>query len=212
MSIGKRLRAARELRHMSQDELAAKAGVSQGAIHKIERFSVATKNPVEIAMALDVDPVWLATGKGISPFSKGMQYLQAVLHVPVLEWKEVSTYINSTKDIKIMENRQYISTIDKCSTKSFAVKVKGDSMTADHGAKKSFLDGAILIADPEKKASHEDYVIAYPENDADNVVLRQYIKDGKNIYLRALNPAYEKINVDKSIVIYAVIVSHYSKL
>jgi SOS-response transcriptional repressor LexA len=211
MSIGKRLRAARELRGMSQDQLAAKAGVSQGAIHKIEQFSVATKNPVEIAMALNIDPVWLSTGKGISPFSKGMQYLHAVLQVPVLEWQEVSLYIKQ-KDKKLMENRRYISIVDECSTKSFAVKIKGDSMTANHGAKKSFLDGDILIADPEKQASNEDYVIAYQDGNADNIVLRQYIADGQNIYLRALNPAYEKINVDNNVIIYAVIVSHYSKL
>jgi len=63
-TIADRLKAAREAAHLKQDELAMKAGVSQGTIGNIE--SGLRKRPREliaIAEAVGVNPKWLETGK-----------------------------------------------------------------------------------------------------------------------------------------------------
>lgn len=63
-TIADRLKAAREAAHLKQDELALKAGVSQGTIGNIE--SGIRKRPREliaIAEAVGVHPKWLETGR-----------------------------------------------------------------------------------------------------------------------------------------------------
>lgn len=65
ISIAERLKSAREAADLRQEELASRAGVSQGTIANVE--SGLRKNPREllaIARALNVNAEWLKSGKG----------------------------------------------------------------------------------------------------------------------------------------------------
>ncbi len=63
MTIAERTKIARERIGLKQDELAKKAGVSQGTIANIEGgFRKRPREIVSIAKALGVDPVWLESG------------------------------------------------------------------------------------------------------------------------------------------------------
>lgn len=65
--VGVRLRHARKLRGLTQQELAKAAGVPQSAISEVETGeskSPSGTNLVSIAFALKVSPGWLAQGKG----------------------------------------------------------------------------------------------------------------------------------------------------
>ena len=58
-------KSLRENIDFTQADLALKAGVSQGAIGHLESGRTSTSRSItSIARALDVDPVWLADGKG----------------------------------------------------------------------------------------------------------------------------------------------------
>jgi phage repressor protein C with HTH and peptisase S24 domain len=58
-------KGARDGADFTQTDLAAKAGVSQGAIGHLESGRTSTSRSItSIAKALDVDPMWLAEGKG----------------------------------------------------------------------------------------------------------------------------------------------------
>ena len=60
-----RLRHARKLRKLSQAALAKASGLSQGAISSYEnRTRQATTGIIQLAQALNVNPVWLDTGAG----------------------------------------------------------------------------------------------------------------------------------------------------
>lgn len=65
--VGMRVRHVRELRGLTQVQLAKKAGVSQAAISELEtgeNRSPWGTNLVKIAQVLKVSPEWLASGKG----------------------------------------------------------------------------------------------------------------------------------------------------
>lgn len=67
-TLGERLTYARELRGMSQQELAERASCTQGAIGNVEsgeRHSL--RNLVAVARALRVSADWLYDGKGPKP-------------------------------------------------------------------------------------------------------------------------------------------------
>lgn len=64
-SFGTRLRQARTLRQLTQKELAAACGLSQGAIGNYESNSrLNAKDIFRIAEVLNVEPAWLAMGTG----------------------------------------------------------------------------------------------------------------------------------------------------
>lgn len=97
------------------------------------------------------------------------------------------------------------------SEKTFAVKIVNDSMTAATGGKKTFLMGDTIFIDPLKEYKSGDYVIAFTSND-NNAIFRQYIIDGNDRFLRALNADYQRITVDNSIKIVGVIIGHLAAL
>lgn len=62
-TLGQRLRYARTIAGMTQEELAAKAGTTQDAITKIERDIIKRPKDLEaIAKVLNVSPAWLQFG------------------------------------------------------------------------------------------------------------------------------------------------------
>jgi transcriptional regulator with XRE-family HTH domain len=66
-AIGPRVRAVRLSLDLSQRELALRVGCSCASISLIERGTHRPIRIVEIALALDVDPRWLALGIGKPP-------------------------------------------------------------------------------------------------------------------------------------------------
>lgn len=67
-TLAKRLVWARTRKDLTQEELAKKAGVSQGTIGNLEAGIRDTARKItSIARALDVDANWLADNKGAAP-------------------------------------------------------------------------------------------------------------------------------------------------
>ena len=65
--LGARVRAAREAQGITQSELAGRVGITGSMVSLIERGVHRTRSIVELSVALDVDPRWLALGLGKPP-------------------------------------------------------------------------------------------------------------------------------------------------
>lgn len=72
-TLAQRLTQARERKGLTQGALAKLVGVSQGTIGNLEAgLRNSARKIVEIAAALDVDPAWLANGKGVMAPAAGI--------------------------------------------------------------------------------------------------------------------------------------------
>ena len=94
-TLGQRIKVARQLRKLTQTQLAERAAVNQSDISKLERGdSLSTTNIVGLARALMVRPVWLDTGE--LPMHEGLpdwsQDAEAVDHAigaaPALQFEK----------------------------------------------------------------------------------------------------------------------------
>jgi len=66
-NLAERLIWAREQKGLTQDALAKQAGVSQSTIGNLESgIRQTARKIIEIAAALNVDPMWLASGQGVA--------------------------------------------------------------------------------------------------------------------------------------------------
>lgn len=99
----------------------------------------------------------------------------------------------------------------KGSEKCFALKIIDDAMIPNLPGKKCFLFDDIIFIDPLQKAINGNFVLAF-DNGAEEPIMRQYILDGKESFLRPLNPDYRKIIIDETIEIVGVVIGHLATL
>lgn len=194
MAFGKRIKEAREIRAMTQTELAAQVpGLSQQAIANSEqRDSQSSRFLIEIAQALQVNVNWLARGEGprdssqsnvtVGPdFQTSRQY-PLISYVQAGAWTEVTdiyqpgvaeTWLSCTKDL---------------GPHGYVLRVKGDSMTNPQSSP-SFPDGVLIFVKPECDCQPGDFVIAKREAENNATFKQLKLVDGE-LYLYAINPEW----------------------
>jgi SOS-response transcriptional repressor LexA len=106
---------------------------------------------------------------------------------------------------------EYLSMPVDGSEKSYGVRLITDAMTNNSSGKKTFLIGDIIIVDPLRECKSTNYVLAFVNGNPE-AVFRQYIVDGRDKFLRALNSDYQKITMDDSVKIVGVIIGHLAAL
>jgi transcriptional regulator with XRE-family HTH domain len=83
-SLAERLKMARELRQLTQAQLAKRAGCEQSTIGNVESGARQTlRNLVEVARALQVSAEWLYDGNGPAPHNIAAEPLR---HYSLPEW------------------------------------------------------------------------------------------------------------------------------
>lgn len=185
MTIGQRVRQARKAARLNQTELAEKIGVKQATISELEiRHAASSKHLVDIALALGVSPVWLATGEGSMHedddlFSREIS-LPAINTklVPLISWVQAGSFKEVISDMTIA--KEYIHCPTRCSDSTYALRVEGESMLD------RFRPGQIIFVDPELVPTSGQFVIAMLE-DGYRTTFKQLIVDGGQQYLKALN-------------------------
>ncbi|ARR46714.1 hypothetical protein CAY59_20945 [Vibrio campbellii] len=91
---------------------------------------------------------------------------------------------------------QYEPTTVKCHQSSYWLIVDGHSMTAPQGTGISFLEGMLILVDPERDYSNGNFVVAYCEN-KHMATFKKISIEPEGIFLVPLNPdtTYKRINI-----------------
>lgn len=176
-NIGTRAKAARKFAKMTQKQAEAASGVKQSNISKIERGDTTRSMSVlALARVYRVDPNWLDTGDGPAPWDEDQVRLSRdsanephgayrVLHVPphvpsfnprtpntvpLITWEDAAEWHDRTSSQQAQPER-WIPCIAHHSLDTYALRIRGDSMTADHGLLKSYRSGSIIFVDTQLK-------------------------------------------------------------
>lgn len=208
-SLSERLKWARERLGWSQKTLAERSGVTQQNISKLEKNPHAqTSFVLELAEALNVSPDWLKYGieKELS-----IDYSIDTIDVPLLSWdalikhgRNYRAFVDNNKEIKMVSVPKFVG------HDAFAVQVESDSMVSPTPGTISFLPGQIIGCNPSLSIDANDFVIARHKTEP-KCVLRQYVTDGGESYLKPLNPQYKMEEAD-SYELIAVAVSYQGVL
>ena len=201
---------------MTQEMLASKLNVTRGAIthYLAGRRVPPLKQFHKLAVILKTDPAWLQFGidqnEGLTKKQKkssaNIEHKVIERHpIPLLSWEQAAEYIDVSR-IKKEEIKEFFSHFYADQPRWYALRVKGDSMTASLGHTRSFLQGDTLIIDPDKEAQHGDYVVALLPKSKE-ATFKQYVIDGGIRYLKPLNSQYPTMQVEKGTHICGVIVN-----
>ena len=194
MSISERIKERRKALGITQEQLAKMVGVSQNAIHKLEDGT--TKKPrniLELAKVLGCQPDWLQSGKDepVAP-QKNVAPGPAITPVPLLDWVQAGAFCEAGQLTPLDEYTEfYPCPVNNAGPRTFALKVKGDSMTAPFPGMRTYPEGTIIFVDPDRTATPGQRVIARV---GERSTFKQLMEDDfGDQYLKPLNDRHELI-------------------
>lgn len=206
-TLGTRLKELRRQRKLTQGQLGKAVGVSDVTIGYWERdFNVpGGKSLANLARYFGVSEGFLLYGREDEP--NIVSSLIAAQQVPIISYVQAGVWTPECDARNLEGTVDYILTSEFHSHSTFALKVKGKSMEPE------FVEGDVIIVDPELHAGPGDYVVA--KNGGDEATFKKYrargITDsGEEIFeLVPLNEDYAIRNSAKeNIHIVGVVVEH----
>lgn len=200
-----RLTWARTQKGLSQAELAKKSGVSQSTIGNLEAgIRLTARNITAIATALDVNPVWLAEGKGSptneAPDNLGLSQKNIEIssigekRIPLISYVQAGCMSEIVNPYQLGDASEFLLTDLDLGPNAFALQIKGDSMLPD------FKEGDRIIIDPAVQPLPGDFVVA--KNGHEEATFKKYrprglSESGDEIFeLVPLNEDYPSMRSD----------------
>ncbi|MFV0575968.1 MAG: LexA family protein [Vibrio sp.] len=193
-SLGTKILTRRKELKLTQKGLAAKVGVSHVTISQWEKEDTSPKgvNLLKLAEVLQVSSAYLVddglsnvTQLDIQPPSYRNEY-------PILGKVSAGKFREAIQTYDL----EYEPTTVKCSDASYWLVVDGHSMTAPQGTGVSFLEGMLILVDPNRDYSNNNYVVAYCEN-KHMATFKKISIEPEGTFLVPLNPdpTYKRINI-----------------
>lgn len=179
-------------------ELAKAAGKSRAAVShwlKGTTLEIKSDSAAGLQALTGYNSIWISTGKGPKKASDSPSPGPSIRGVvPLLSNIQAGMYTEFVDNFNgDYGEYQQIPTTVPVNRRTFALRVQGDSMEPE------FLEGMVLIVEPELDPQPGDFVIA--KNGNDETTFKQLTQDGPDWYLKPLNPRYPIKPLGKSNII-----------
>ena len=186
ISIGRRIKAARQAKGLTQKEFAASLGIVQGFLSGIERENKAPSDTLLIALChyYRINEVWLFTGVG-----------DMFRELDVTEGNSLATQIPLLKkipkgfpeEINEEEIKDYVS-LPNVPEGCYATIAYGDFMAP------TIRDGDLVTFSPGEDLENGDIVLV--NNRWGDAILRKYRLKDTEVFLVSDNPVYSPFKPD----------------
>lgn len=199
-TVGQRIKSLRKITKTSQKELGKFCGVSDVAVGYWEKDLNLPSGEALSKLAkffnTSIDYILYGTefeGRLITNMRK----------VPVLSWVQAGFFTESKPSEILNDADRWVETSLRISDNSFALEVKGDSMTNPNGLP-TIPEGATVIVDPDAEAMHGKIVVARVDG-TNEATVKKLVIDGAQKFLVPLNPRYPNIPINGNCVIIGVV-------
>ena len=153
----------------------------------------------------------LHTGDSTTDGTSAKQSIeQAKIHgrVPVISWVSAGLFCEAIDNFQPGDADDWLPCPVNHSSNTYALKVVGDSMTAQHGSQRSYPEGTIIFVDPEREAINGSRVIVKLEESSE-VTFKQLASDMGRSYLKPLNTQYSTIELPDTAIICGVVIGSF---
>ena len=171
-----------------------------------------------------VNPDWLGNGDGpkykknkgqffgTPDYKSDLQELSADYvntdKVPLISWVSAGIWCEAIDNYNTGDAEQWLPCPQTCSASTYALRVNGDSMTSTVSNAKSYPEGCIIYVDPLAPIINGKRVIAKLPG-SNEVTFKTYKEDAGKKWLMPINPQYEKILIDETVIICGVVIAKY---
>lgn len=211
MTIGKRIKQARQAQSLTQEALSDKCGWGR-VRQRISIYERGQSNPgsnelIKLSNALGVSTDWLL-GQDTTDLAKRIQnkleesitddnqlkskLVENTTLIPIIAWSEIR---NGIPETSTSDHTEFVVT-NINSPNAFAIIIEGNSMETSSGV--SFFEGARVVIDPKKDPQLGDFVLAYIEG-SNAAIFRQFSSSSGKLNLKALNDTHPLIPITEKI-------------
>lgn len=216
MTLGERLKYAREARGLTQQQLADLVPMTQPSLHNTENGrNKGTTKIIELSLALNINPFWLQLGVGDMELSNmtNVMPIESGEKVPLISWVAAGGWSTiECRDIDGIAEKWLMCPV-KHSHQTYALRVSGASMKNPNG-NPSFEDGDIIFVDPLVEPENKSCVIAFQEETKETTFKQLIIDEQGKKFLVPLNPHWPEkiIKMNGSTAVLGVVIGKWTDI
>lgn len=113
--------------------------------------------------------------------------------VPLISWVQAGAFAAVIDHLHPGQGEDWVDTCVPIHAHTYALRVRGDSMTSPSGTGTSFPHGTIIVVEPDAVGSLDQMVnqfVIVKRSLDDEATFKQLVRDGGQYYLKPLNPQY----------------------
>lgn len=199
-TVGQRIKALRRITKTSQKELGKFCGVSDVAVGYWEKdINVpGGESLAKLAKYFNTSIDYILYG---TEFEGNL--ITKMRRVPVISWVQAGQFTECKAAEVFSEVDKWVETSLRIGDSSFALEVKGDSMTNPNGLP-TIPEGATVIVDPDAEPLNGKIVVARLDG-TNEATVKKLVIDGPQKFLVPLNPRYPNISINGNCLIIGVV-------
>ena len=205
-----RIKSRRKALKLTQSQVGLAISVTKATVSQWESGDTSPngENLQNLAKCLSCSPDWLISGKDRPIVAANTVAVPISLNAPLISWIQAGTFCDNRQLEPIDETTEYYPCpVKKAGPRTFALQVKGDSMTAAYPGMRSYPEGTIIFVDPDLIATPGQRVIARLGN---NSTFKQLMEDESGLqYLKPLNERHDLIKPDDGVHVCGVVIGAF---
>lgn len=182
MDVHQRIKDGRKSLGLSEEEFAEKVGVTRGSVQQWEKGTTA---PNRKRLPVVANLLGLTVAELINTPSNVSSNDNPAGVVPLISWVQAGGWNEAADPMQPGEAEDWIATMRPANKGAYALRVRGDSMTASYG--KSYPEGSIIIVDPEQRSPSNGQRIIAKLQGTDEVTFKVYKEEDGRRWLLPLN-------------------------
>lgn len=199
-SVGQRIKGLRRITKTTQKELGKFCGVSDVAVGYWEKdLNIPSGEALtKLARFFNTSTDYILYGTDFED-----KLITSMRKIPVISWVQAGSFTECKAAGVHEDAERWIETSLRVSDNSFALDVKGDSMTNPNGLP-TIPQGATVIVDPDAEPVNGKIVVARLDG-TNEATVKKLVIDGPHKFLVPLNPRYPNIHINGNCLIIGVV-------
>jgi SOS-response transcriptional repressor LexA len=191
VSVHRRIREGRKKLHLTEQEFGELVGVSRAAVQQWERDDGTAPKRGErqerVAKALSISVAELMSGSNVEP---GPDMRGSV---PLISWIQAGEWNGASDPLHPGDGEEWLACPVPHSGHTYALRVRGDSMTAPSGNARTYPEGSIIFVDPAKRSPANGQRVIAKLRGTDEVTFKVFKHEDGRMWLQPLNPMHRPI-------------------
>jgi SOS-response transcriptional repressor LexA len=179
--------------HINVSELARKVGIGQPVLHRIMAGETTNPNVNTLSPIAKFFSISISELIGDSPISSLRlpgEVKPKISEIPILKLNDVIEWLDNNENDILPEGIGFTDASLEDPQKAFSIRL------VDSSFEPKYSQGTLFIFDHTRQPMNKNIALFYKEGDS-TPSLRQFIKDGSDIYLKSLNPEISEIKPHK---------------